>query len=387
MVDAAIHRARERTAASLYWSAVVVPAMREAFPLPSDLPLDQAPGSRPGNLESRGHRSEGVGAKSAPIASGEAGFGHSTQNRYGQGVQGPVRQNVGGDQGESSKYPAPARSAGASLEKVILTDTGLYPGRSKDDQHWNIKSIDYPDGGSRISAYRGRLGGPPGRKINPGRSVAPKIPRQYLSLKRRSPDSVAQSRGRVRHLCRALSARYLWTAGKRDLFPTLDQAENAWAKFSRLGSVRYGPKWRYVVVWEEKPGGWHIHFAVADFLMADTLRLLWHKALGADRTLYEADSPGNVDAVDKGRGTSSAKRIAGYISKYIGKDGASVPAYRRSFASTKGLGDVPVRRLCGAWGEGLKVLRVEIESALGKPIGLGRYSFRHGVLFAFWDTG
>lgn len=151
-----------------------------------------------------------------------------------------------------------------------------------------------------------------------------------------------RARARVRHLCRCLGVDHLWTFTKRGKFADLDELWSTWREFCRLMAVRFPNRsWDYVVVPELHADGdtWHIHVGVIGFWDVNTLRVLWHRALGAPGLMRGSESPGNVDAQykAKGRVLRSAREIARYIAGYIGKGFAIVSSGRRLFASTKGV--------------------------------------------------
>jgi hypothetical protein len=128
----------------------------------------------------------------------------------------------------------------------------------------------------------------------------------------------------------------MWTFTKRNKFETLDDLWTAWAEFNRLADKRFRGRWIYVSVPEQHADGtWHMHAGVRGFFMANTLRFLWHKALGSPGLMRGADSPGNVDAKEF-RG-SGPRAIAAYISKYVGKGFGAVATHRRLFSSSVGI--------------------------------------------------
>jgi hypothetical protein len=132
---------------------------------------------------------------------------------------------------------------------------------------------------------------------------------------------------------------HLWTFGKRGKFESLDELWSRWKEFCRLMGKRHGDRWQYLAVPELHEDGetWHLHVGLRGFWDVNQLRLYWHRALvpGAKAILRGADAPGNVDA-KRFRGRS-ARAIAGYVAKYIGKGMGAVQVGRKLYSSSEGL--------------------------------------------------
>jgi hypothetical protein len=253
----------------------------------------------------------------------------------------------------SGEEPRPARSAGPSLEsstlkKPLSRDVRdlVAPGHSRTTGLFNVTATRYPDGW-RAVVFRGH---DPPREVEGPRRVRSK------ESDDRWASAVIRAKAKVRHLCRCISADHMWTFTRRGKFADLDLLWAAWKEFCRLMAVRYPRRsWEFVAVPELHSDGctWHLHVATHGFWDVNVLRPLWHRALGAPGLMRGSDSPGNVDAHRfVGR---SARAIAGYISKYVGKGMGSVAAGRRLYSSSTGIRALEQRRfhfLCTvAWSE------------------------------------
>jgi hypothetical protein len=136
----------------------------------------------------------------------------------------------------------------------------------------------------------------------------------------------------------------LWTLTKRGRIESREEAWRRWGEMERICSRRF-PGLKFVVVIEPHAiDGYHIHFAASKFLMATTMRLLWHRILTGQKlrgVLMGAESPGNVDAKYQVRST---KRLCSYMAKYLGKtfDVELGKRFKR-YAASKGIAE-PARR-------------------------------------------
>lgn len=157
--------------------------------------------------------------------------------------------------------------------------------------------------------------------------------------RQRNPDrtqdeeSIERSKRRaktgVRLRVAELGASALVTFTTRKTY-TLDHLASIWARFVRAASI-VDPDLAYLAVPEPHPSNpshLHLHAATRWKISISTLRRLWHIAIEAHegrrvaRTLYGAESPGNIDVQSvKGRDTiKRIRKIGRYISKYITKD-------------------------------------------------------------------
>lgn len=106
------------------------------------------------------------------------------------------------------------------------------------------------------------------------------------------------------------------------------------------------PAFEYVCVFErQKRGAWHAHIAVPRILSHymqrgllvksyDLLRSMWRGVVGADN--------GNVDVSRNRRVNRSSAKLAGYISKYIGKTFDQADRYVNSYSASGRAFPLPV---------------------------------------------
>jgi hypothetical protein len=131
-----------------------------------------------------------------------------------------------------------------------------------------------------------------------------------------------------------------------------DDVLKAWDIYRRA-MEKYYPDFRYIATPElQKNGQWHIHCGTAGFMNINILRRLWqyalNRVLGRDKTLVSgADSPGSVNIATRGRilgdRVRKSSRIAGYISKYIGK-ALEVAFNRKKYFHSYGVAITPAQR-------------------------------------------
>jgi len=94
---------------------------------------------------------------------------------------------------------------------------------------------------------------------------------------------------------------------------------------------------KYVAVAEQQQrGAWHVHIACRGFMSVLTLRRIWRGIVGADN--------GNIDLSYRNRGQANPWRIAGYLSKYIGKAIAQSSPGDRTFWASEWTGEQPIER-------------------------------------------
>lgn len=112
----------------------------------------------------------------------------------------------------------------------------------------------------------------------------------------------------------------MWTLTKRGGLLSYSDTWDAWGKFSRQVKRRY-PRALFVAVPElHKNGTYHLHVATNLWMHAQSLRLMWHRALTGERLteiLQGENAPGNVDA--RARRSSSPRMLGRYIAKYMTK--------------------------------------------------------------------
>lgn len=126
--------------------------------------------------------------------------------------------------------------------------------------------------------------------------------------------SVARARASVRRLALTIEVDRLLTLTYRDNVIDMHRAWKDFKRFARLVRSRY-KQWRYVAVPERQGrGAVHFHIGIKGWQDVVFLRECWHRAIGS--------SDGNIDVKlfkPMKSGGARAVKIAGYISKYMGK--------------------------------------------------------------------
>lgn len=193
----------------------------------------------------------------------------------------------------------------------------------------------------------------------------------------RSARSIARSRQLVVDRVRRLQASALWTFTKRGKFSSQDECWRAWSLFCQSAKRRFGDRWRYVAVPELHADGetWHLHVALADFFMVETLRVLWYRALGGRGDERGDETPGSVNVKAGRKRRSTARGFALYISKYIGKGFTRSALNRRVFGASVGIASAD----CRHWRSPYDGELVDFTEAVGRWL---RDEF--GIEQAFW---
>lgn len=158
----------------------------------------------------------------------------------------------------------------------------------------------------------------------------------------RSREAAAQrARSNVRRRCKHLQLCELVTLTYRENMVDRDRLMRDFDVFMKR-LRRLVPDLHYVAVAErQKRGAWHMHIAVPRVLSHyayrghlvrsyDLLRSLWRGVVGADN--------GNIDVARRRRVRGSLRRLAAYLSKYIGKAFAddTRPAHIKAFTASRG---------------------------------------------------
>lgn len=142
--------------------------------------------------------------------------------------------------------------------------------------------------------------------------------------------SKLRAKGMVRLLALQLRIDRMFTFTIRLIGTPLpyDDVLKAWDTFRRSMEEHY-PDFKYIATPEkQKNGQWHIHAGTRGFINVNVLLRLWQRALNKvmGRSLLltsGSDSPGAVNVSTRGKlvgdNVRKSSRIAGYISKYIGK--------------------------------------------------------------------
>jgi hypothetical protein len=188
-------------------------------------------------------------------------------------------------------------------------------------------------------------------------------------------DSIRRSTERARRMVRLLSlemgADRLLTFTTRDTY-ALDTLQVIWDRFCRMARA-FDPSFSYIAVPEPHADKdhWHIHAAYKGWVNINVVRRMWHAAIcsvtgrGKHSDTAGTRSPGNVDVQYRGKasGIQKARRIAGYISKYITKDlierfnkkrywhtkGVKVPEAKRKWLEADNL-DEAMREVMASYG-------------------------------------
>jgi len=147
--------------------------------------------------------------------------------------------------------------------------------------------------------------------------------------------SIARARSNIRRKALSMSADRMLTLTFRDNVTDVDEAWSVFKYFCKLMRKRYREKFQYIAVPEfQKRGAVHFHMAIGHYFHANTVRRLWHRAVG--------HRGGNIDITSPkkfGKKSWNPKRIANYISKYISK--AEIVDFNKRRYSTGGKIQLP----------------------------------------------
>lgn len=252
-----------------------------------------------------------------------------------------------------------ARAAVRNLEEVTLnqTDNQFLPGRFDGDDVWNVTRTQFGCGVIELRATRGNW-----LKCKRVKSsvalestkLLPATPSETESIGERFESSVKRSRRLLRERCLQLNANNLLTLTKRGKFHSLENLWGTFKEFSRLMSLRFGSRWKYVAVPELHEDGetYHMHLAMQGFFSVESVRIVWYRALGGKGDERGEHTPGSVNFAKRryGAGPAKARKLAGYVSKYVGKGFVSCSRNRRLFATSRGLAPDHVTRWhCRYW--------------------------------------
>lgn len=165
----------------------------------------------------------------------------------------------------------------------------------------------------------------------------PQRTKRDKSEQERVESSIARTRKTIRQKCMAFKCDRLLTLTYRENMTDRDRAYRDTVLFiQRCRTAKLLPK--YVAVAEQqKRGAWHVHIACRGFMSVLTLRRIWRGIVGADN--------GNIDLSYRNRGQANPWRIAGYLSKYIGKAIAQSAAGDRTFWASEWGGQEPIERV------------------------------------------
>ena len=124
-----------------------------------------------------------------------------------------------------------------------------------------------------------------------------------------------RAKSQVRRKCMVIAADRLLTLTFRANVQDLDEAWKCFGYFNKLMRWRFGERWQYVAVPEfQKRGAVHFHLAVNGYYHANTVRRLWHRAVGGYDGNVDFTSPKKIK-----KNSWNPKRVAGYLAKYMSK--------------------------------------------------------------------
>lgn len=148
-----------------------------------------------------------------------------------------------------------------------------------------------------------------------------------LRRRRNLARSARRARQVVRWRAMAIGADRLLTLTYRENMQDLQRCRADFDAFRRR-MQKAGMLENYVAVPErQERGAWHVHIALKGWLPVDEVRAHWHAVVGE----------GNIDIARSRRGRMDAKRIAGYLAKYIGKAFDEVCDGRARYWGSRGL--------------------------------------------------
>lgn len=183
--------------------------------------------------------------------------------------------------------------------------------------------------------------------------VANPVPPSPLQLEQTALENrtraTRRARAEVRRKCKHRALIEILTLTYRENMVDRDRMSHDLDKFVKRVR-RVIPSFEYVCVFERQTrGAWHAHLAVRRVLpyywkgghtkklvrSFDLLRSMWRGVVGPQN--------GNIDVSKRKKQRWSAAKIAGYISKYIGKSFGDNPAHENSYSASNGALPSPVR--------------------------------------------
>ncbi|WP_240702316.1 rolling circle replication-associated protein [Trinickia terrae] len=154
--------------------------------------------------------------------------------------------------------------------------------------------------------------------------------------------SIERSRRNVRKRVKAIMADRMLTLSMRDSEVSIELWARAWDGFRRRLNRLHN--FHYVAVLEpNQRGGWHMHVAVSGRQNWNLLRSIWLSViskLGTDGAVNDSSGDRKFQALAKkmgGKGRAMRHMIAGYISKYIGKDVDETSFNKKRYWTSKGI--------------------------------------------------
>lgn len=182
--------------------------------------------------------------------------------------------------------------------------------------------------------------------------VANPIPPTPLQLEQTALENrtraTRRARSEVRRKCKHRALIEILTLTYRENMIDRERMAHDLDKFIKRVR-RVIPSFEYVCVFErQERGAWHAHLAVRRVLpyywkgartktlvrSFDLLRSMWRGVVGADN--------GNIDVSKRKKQRWSPAKIAGYISKYIGKSFGDNPLHENSYSASNGALPSPI---------------------------------------------
>jgi len=158
--------------------------------------------------------------------------------------------------------------------------------------------------------------------------------------------SVRRAKQVVRWRIKGQGLNHMLTLTYRENMTDRKQLKRDWARFLRLVKEKSGgAEWPYVAAVEtQERGALHLHVAVRGRQDVHKLRGLWYLALGAKvkwskgvPSCIGMETPGNIDVKGPRRGVKwNPRKLAGYLSKYIGKEMALIGKNERRYWAPTG---------------------------------------------------
>ncbi|CAJ0729128.1 hypothetical protein R38712_03940 [Ralstonia pickettii] len=204
------------------------------------------------------------------------------------------------------------------------------------------------------------------------------------SEKREQNNASAAQRARqaIRLRCKSIGASVMLTLTTRECITDRDEFMKLFDRFRRImGKAR---QFHYVAVPEPQVrGGWHVHCAVAGRVARFFAIKAWLRVVGGKGKGYCHIR--NPDGGKHGKPWELHK-LAGYISKYIGKDVDGHELNRKRYWTSRGI-VVPQRTTYGVWMgypsmyEALKPILIDLHEQFGIHDLVAKVSAMNGSFF------
>ena len=267
-----------------------------------------------------------------------------------------------------------------SFNAHLPNDTKINPNNfmeEPDGACWRIKTLDFGHGLIEVVASKQfEKFRPKNNKTRISKSRDEMIPEQ-LEM------SIQRAKRTIRHKAMMLGADRLVTFTTRFKLTNREKANIAWAKFIKLVGKEFD-SFDFIAVQEEhKTGHIHIHVLLNKYYPVNTLRKLWHIALGAKKEMKGEESPGNVNIrkhasyiQGSGQSVKQIATMARYLAKYIDKGIDSSELNKKRYSSSRGIPKPIVKTYFLPLGDNTfrlvgDILMQENNIILGKPLEFG----------------